>query len=354
MTINPSKQFWSERRVLITGHSGFKGSWLTLWLNLMGAEIMGLSVDDRQSHELFYAAKIGQSCRSIFGDLRFPQEWSHQVADFNPEIVFHLGAQSLVRTSYAQPAETFDINVMGTVNLLDTIKEQNGLKSIVVATTDKVYRDVDLRIPFKEDDHLGGHDPYSASKAACEIAVASYKKSYFEKRQIALSTGRAGNVIGGGDWATDRLFPDAIRAWRNEEELLVRNPMYTRPWQHVLEPLLGYLILAERTSEIPSIAGSYNFGPQDTEQYSVGKIIELASLRYGESCFTFGNQEDSRHESEWLDLDTHLAKELLKVEPRLTLEEAVNWTIDWYKDSMNGKSAAELCTEQVTSFLSRG
>jgi CDP-glucose 4,6-dehydratase len=354
MTVNPSEEFWRGRRVLITGHSGFKGSWLTLWLNQMGAEIMGLSMDDRQSHELFYTAKIDQSCKSIFGDLRQPQEWSQEVLEFSPEIVFHLAAQALVRKSYAEPAATFDINVMGTVNLLEALKNQNELRSIVVTTTDKVYRDVHLRIPFKEDDHLGGHDPYSASKAACEIVVASYRQSYFGNRQIALSTGRAGNVIGGGDWASDRLFPDAIRAWRNGEELLIRNPMYTRPWQHVLEPLLGYLILAERTAELPNIAGSYNFGPRDFEQSSVGRIIELASRRFLGSRFSSEKQVDNPHESDWLDLDARLAKEILSVEPRLTLEDAVNWTIDWYQNSIEGKSSVDMCIEQVDSFLGRG
>jgi CDP-glucose 4,6-dehydratase len=354
MTVNPSEKFWGGRRVLITGHSGFKGSWLTLWLNQMGAEIMGFSVDDRESHELFYTAKIDQSCKSIFGDLRRPREWSQEVLEFDPEIVFHLAAQSLVRKSYDEPAATFDVNVMGTVNLLETLKNQRELRSIVVATTDKVYRDVHLRIPFKEDDHLGGHDPYSASKAACEIVVASYRQSYFGSRQIALSTGRAGNVIGGGDWALDRLIPDAIRAWRTGDELLIRNPMYTRPWQHVLEPLLGYLVLAEKTAELPTIAGSYNFGPRDSEQSSVGTIVELASQRFLGSRYSFGSQADNPHESEWLDLDARLAKEILSVEPRLTLEESVNWTIDWYKNSMEGKSSIDLCTEQVTSFLGRG
>jgi CDP-glucose 4,6-dehydratase len=349
--INPSVDFWKNRRVLVTGHSGFKGSWLTLWLNKMGAEVLGLSIDDRQQQELFHVAEINELCTSIVADLTSPKSWEQQILEFSPEVVFHLAAQSLVRTSYDEPVLTFDTNVMGTVNLLERLRHHQNLKSIVVATTDKVYRDVHLRSPFKEDDHLGGHDPYSASKAACEIAVASYKQSFFEQRQIALSVGRAGNVIGGGDWADNRLIPDAIRAWSAGEELVLRNPGHTRPWQHVLEPLLGYLILAERTVMDCELASPFNFGPLGSQQFSVGDIIKLASQHYPGARVSFRPQDDAQHESDWLDLNANRARQLLSVESRLSLEQSIFWTIDWYVRFIDGQSPAHLCEEQITNFL---
>lgn len=349
--INPSSNFWKNRRVLVTGHSGFKGSWLTLWLNKMGAEVLGLSLDDRQQHELFHVAHIDKACTSIIADLCEPKSWEQQVLEFEPEIVFHLAAQSLVRASYEMPARTFEVNVMGTINLLDALRHHENVKSIVVATTDKVYRDVHLRSPFKEDDHLGGHDPYSASKAACEIAIASYKKSFFEERQIAVSVGRAGNVIGGGDWAADRLIPDAIRAWSNSQELVVRNPGHTRPWQHVLEPLLGYLILAERTTADPELASPFNFGPLGSQQSSVGDIVNLASQHYPGARINLLSQNRGQHESEWLDLDANRAREILTIEPRLSLEQSIIWTIDWYRSFLGGQLPMELCETQIVNFL---
>lgn len=352
--INPSPAFWENRRVLVTGHSGFKGSWLTLWLHQMGADVLGLSIDDRQAQELFHVARVEKLCTSIFADLREPSLWEQQIQDFSPEIVFHLAAQSLVRPSYDVPVQTFEINVIGTVNLLEALRHHEKIKSIVVATTDKVYRDVHLRSPFREDDHLGGHDPYSASKAACEIVISSYKKSFFEKRQIALSVGRAGNVIGGGDWAVDRLIPDAIRAWSEGKELEVRNPHHTRPWQHVLEPLVGYLILAERTVANPGLASPFNFGPSGAQQTSVGEIIALASQYYSGAQVRFGSLDDSNHESEWLDLNANRARELLSIEPRLSLNQTIAWTINWYTRFLNGESPIELCKSQINDFLKYG
>lgn len=317
----------------------------------MGAEIFGLSLNDRQPHELFHVAGVAKRCTSTFADLRDPRSWSRRVSEFEPEVVFHLAAQTLVRSSYEIPAETFAVNVLGTINLLECLRHQENVKSIIVATTDKVYRDVHLRSPFKEDAHLGGHDPYSASKAACEIAVASYKKSFFEARGIALSVGRAGNVIGGGDWAENRLLPDAMRAWSQGEVLVLRNPEHTRPWQHVLEPLLGYLILAEQTFKDEKLASPFNFGPLETQQSTVRDVIRLASQHYPGAKVSFAKQSQVLHESEWLDLDATRALEVLSVEPRLTLEQAIFWTVDWYRKCLGGKSPLELCKAQITDFV---
>jgi CDP-glucose 4,6-dehydratase len=349
--INPSLSFWNGRRVLVTGHSGFKGSWLTLWLSQMGAKVIGLSLDDRQSHELYNTARICDMCEEITGDIRNPKSWEKRLSEFEPEIAFHLAAQSLVRPSYEQPIRTFDINVMGTAQVLESLRKIPQLKTVVVATTDKVYRDVHKREPFKESDHLGGHDPYSASKAACEMIISSYKKSFYNDQGISLTSGRAGNVIGGGDWATDRLIPDAIRAWTSGVELVIRNPAFTRPWQHVLEPLLGYLVLAERTFESQNMAASFNFGPLDTGALTVKEVIELAAARYGNAPFRISNEVHAQHESEWLDLDANQARIELGVEARLSTDQSVSWAIDWYKNELAGQSTRELCLSQIHDFL---
>jgi CDP-glucose 4,6-dehydratase len=349
--INPSQNFWANRRVLVTGHSGFKGSWLTLWLNQMGAEVLGLSLDDRANSDLFLTAKVGNRCSSLFADLNDIDKWSREISNFDPEIVFHLAAQSLVREGYETPVKTFDTNVLGTVRLLEALRYATAVKSIVIVTTDKVYRDVHVRRPFNEDDHLGGHDPYSASKAACEIAVATYRKSFFEPMRIAVSTARAGNVIGGGDWSADRLIPDAVRAWSKGSPLIVRNPSHTRPWQHVLEPLCGYLILAEKTFEDASLAQPFNFGPLNENDYSVESIISLASNFFDASQIQFQHSNNHRHESEWLNLNSDLAFEMLNYKARLSIEETVTWTMDWYKKSLLGFSSESLCDGQIKDYL---
>jgi len=349
--INPSLNFWKGRRVLVTGHSGFKGSWLTIWLNHMGAEVIGLSLDDRQDHELYCTAKIDEMCELISGDIRDSRSWEQRLIEFKPEVAFHLAAQSLVRPGYDNPISTFDVNVMGTAKVLESLRKTSEIRTVIVATTDKVYRDVENRMPFKESDHLGGHDPYSASKAACEMVIASYRKSFYNNLQISLSSGRAGNVVGGGDWAVDRLIPDAIRAWSTGEELVIRNPDFTRPWQHVLEPLLGYLVLAEKTFDTQDLVGSFNFGPRTNESLSVQEVIQVASHRFEDVSFRIETDGLAKHESEWLDLEAELARTRLGVEARLSSEQAINWAVDWYKDEMSGKPARELCLAQINAYL---
>jgi CDP-glucose 4,6-dehydratase len=349
--VNPTLNFWNGRRVLVTGHSGFKGSWLTMWLNHMGAEVIGLSLDDRQSHELYCTARIDELCESISADIRDPRSWEQRLIEFKPEVAFHLAAQSLVRPSYDDPVSTFEINVTGTAKVLESLRRITQIRTVVVATTDKVYRDVENRQPFKESDHLGGHDPYSASKAACEMVISSYRKSFYDRLKISLSSGRAGNVIGGGDWAIDRLIPDAIRAWSAGKELVIRNPDFTRPWQHVLEPLLGYLVLAEKTFDTQDLVGSFNFGPLDNESLSVQEVIQVASHRFGDAAFRTETNESTKHESEWLNLDAGQARNCLGVEARLSSEQAVNWAVDWYKNELSGKPARELCLAQINAYL---
>ena len=317
----------------------------------MGAKVIGLSLDDRQSHELYNTARICDVCEEITADIRNPKSWENRLIEFKPEVVFHLAAQSLVRPSYEQPIRTFDINVMGTAQVLESLRKIPQLKTVVVATTDKVYKDIQKREPFKESDHLGGHDPYSASKAACEMIISSYRNSFYNSQGISVSSVRAGYVIGGGDWAIDRLIPDAVRAWTSGLELVIRNPRFTRPWQHVLEPLLGYIVLAEKTFESQNLSASFNFGPKNSEVLTVKEIIELAAVRYGNASYRITEELHARHESEWLDLDVSQARIQLGVEARLTIEQSINWTIDWYKDESTGKSARELCSFQIQSFL---
>jgi CDP-glucose 4,6-dehydratase len=348
--VNPTRSFWKGKRVLVTGHSGFKGSWMTLWLHQMEADVLGLSLDRRSDGELFVSADINMNCSSVFSNLNAPETWRDAVVAFNPEIVFHLAAQSLVHEGYESPVETFLSNVMGTVHLLEVLRDVKSLKSVVVATTDKVYRDVHLRTPFREDDHLGGNDPYSASKAACELAVASYRKSFFASKGVAISTARAGNVIGGGDWATNRLIPDAIRAWSKNQTLEIRNPHSVRPWQHVLEPLCGYLVLAEFSFTNNSISTAVNFGPKKLEDFSVQSLIEQASQFFGGASYTTTSERSEIHESEWLNLDSQYALELLNYEPRLSITKSIEWTVTWYKKVLEGHYPRELMLDQVDTF----
>ena len=257
----PSALFWRGKSVLITGHTGFKGAWLTLWLAQLGARVTGVALPPATSPNLFTEAKVEALCDSHVCDVRDAAAFLDRIKASRPEIVFHLAAQPLVRASYREPLATFETNAMGTAYLLDAVRQIDSVRVVVIVTTDKVYRNVETLQPYREDDPLGGRDPYSASKAASEIIAASYRASFLAVRNVAVATARSGNVIGGGDWSDDRLIPDAIRAWDAGRALVIRHPEAVRPWQHVLEPLAGYMILASKLWERPSLADAYNFGP---------------------------------------------------------------------------------------------
>ncbi len=263
MTRAADASFWRGRRVLLTGHSGFKGSWLTLWLHRLGAVVTGVSLPPETAPNIFTDADIGALCDSHFCDIRAAAPLAELVRAARPEVVLHLAAQPLVRASYREPRETFATNVMGTVNVLDALRGLDGVRVAVMVTTDKVYRSQEAPRPYREDDALGGHDPYSASKAASEMAIASYRDAFLSAQGVAVASARAGNVIGGGDWSEDRIIPDAVRAWQAGQTLEVRRPQAIRPWQHVLEPLAGYLTLAQALWQRPALADSYNFGPEE-------------------------------------------------------------------------------------------
>jgi CDP-glucose 4,6-dehydratase len=343
------KGFWLNKKVLLTGHTGFKGSWLSLWLNTLGANVFGVSLPPVPSG-LFELLELSQSIKSMECDIRDSALLQKIIEESNPDIVFHLAAQSLVLPSYRDPTATFTTNVMGTVNLLDSLRTLRSTKVIIVVTTDKVYSNNHTRRPFKEDDPLGGYDPYSASKAAVEILVEGYRNSFFKAQKIALATARAGNVIGGGDWAEGRLMPDLMRSRELNQPLCLRHPNATRPWQHVLEPLFGYLRLAEYLWRNAEHAGPYNFGPLASNAASVKAVVELARSIYGSGEIDWLEASGGPYEAEWLELDTAKVCSLLKIKPRWGLEKSIKKTIDWYLSKLNGIPALELCTNDINEF----
>jgi CDP-glucose 4,6-dehydratase len=272
------------------------------------------------------------------------------VCEARPDIVLHLAAQALVRESYREPLATFATNVQGTAHLLDAVKRAGGVRAVVAITTDKVYQNLEQPFPYRECDALGGHDPYSASKAACEIVVASYRASFLAAAGTAVATARAGNVIGGGDWAADRLVPDAVRAWSAGRALQVRRPLATRPWQHVLEPLAGYLTLAQALFESPALAGAYNFGPHTHEGATVRTVVELARAAFGRGETVWGDGTEGPHEAGWLALEIAKARHTLGVTPRWSLEEAVRRSVEWYRERLDGADARVLCLRDIAIF----
>jgi CDP-glucose 4,6-dehydratase len=349
----PNSQFWSGRRVLVTGHTGFKGSWLALWLKRLGANLTGIALAPNSRPSLFELAGVADGMQSHICDVRNLRELQARVRETSPEIVFHLAAQSLVRQGYSEPVETYSTNVMGTVNLLESVRPVPSTKVVVVVSTDKVYRDSGSRgAVCTEDRPLGGHDPYSASKAACEIVTQGYREAFFARNGTAVATARAGNVIGGGDWSADRLIPDAIRAWGAGRCLSLRMPHAVRPWQHVLEPLAGYLILAERVFLEPDKAGAYNFGPATGETATVADVIRMAAASFGGGAVEITNDPNAPLESEWLALDATKARSELGVEARWALDAAISKTMDWYRQHSGGTNAAALCQADLDAYES--
>lgn len=351
--LNPDREFWQGRRVLVTGHTGFKGAWLAIWLESLGARVTGISLPPQTSPSLFDLAQLASRMESHFLDIRDHGGLRERLASSQPEIVFHLAAQALVRRGYRQPQETFAVNVQGTVNLLDAVRTSGSVRTVVAVTTDKVYRNLETPLPYRETDTLGGHDPYSASKAAAEAAIACYRSSFLAEAGIAVASARAGNVIGGGDWSEDRLIPDAVRAWSSGQALTIRRPGAVRPWQHVLEPLLGYIRLAECAWKDPNLADAYNFGPNTHEAATVRSIVTLARRAYGKGDVVWGDGSEGPHEAGWLALEVAKARQDLGVVPRWTVAESVERTLRWYRDGSEGLAAADLCFRDIAEFEAR-
>lgn len=348
--INPDPSFWAGRRVLLTGHTGFKGAWLALWLHRLGAHVVGVSLPPSTIPNLVELAGIDELIEGHSVDIRHAELLAERVRTAKPEVVLHLAAQALVRTSYREPLQTFATNVQGTANLLEAVRATTSVRVVVAITTDKVYRNIEHVYPYRETDALGGHDPYSASKAAAEIVIASYRDSYLANAGVALASARAGNVIGGGDWSEDRLIPDAVRAWGANQSLIVRRPDAFRPWQHVLEPLAGYLRLAERLWLSPDLAGSFNFGPDTSEAASVRHVVELARQTYGKGEVTWGEGQEGPHEAGWLALETAKARHMLGVAPRWQLGKSVERTLTWYRHCEEGQDVRCLCLQDIAHF----
>lgn len=346
------QKFWSGKRVFITGHTGFKGAWLTAILRSFGAEITGYSLPAPTEPNLFGQLELAQDIHHIEGDIRNRAQLATALAAARPDIILHLAAQSLVRKSYREPLETFDTNVIGTLNVLEAARRSDGLRAIVSVTTDKCYRNDDGGRLFIESDPLGGKDPYSASKAAAEIVSQSYAESFFHDGNVALATARAGNVIGGGDWAEDRLIPDIARAVAANEPVRIRNPKATRPWQHVLEPVFAYLLLAEKLyTEGRAFASGWNFGPHASDIQPVGRVLEQL-----QQSFPFRLELDTSpqpHEAKTLGLDIGKAIKDLCWKPKLTLEEAIRWTGEWYQAHRDGTSARELTERQINAYIAK-
>lgn len=354
----PDRNFWHGRRVLLTGHTGFKGGWLTIWLHRLGAQVTGIGRPPNTTPNLFDLAGVNNLCTSHICDIRDYEAVAGLIKEALPDIVFHLAAQPLVRESYRLPLDTLSTNILGTANVLNALRGLQSVQAAVIVTTDKVYRNKEWLWAYREDDVLGGHDPYSASKAASEIVIACYRDAFLAEQGIGLASARAGNVIGGGDWSADRLVPDAIRAWQSDRPLIIRNPNAMRPWQHVLEPLAGYLALASKlASGTPSnnadrekFCSSFNFGPATDAAASVKEVIDLAQMAYGSGVVQLEGQAVGPHEAGMLSLDAAKARVLLGVKPQWSLGETVRRTMAWYRSQHQGVDARALCEAEIADY----
>lgn len=348
-----SASFWRGRRVFLTGHTGFKGSWLSLWLQTVGAEIHGYALEPPTEPNLFTVASVGKGMvSSTIADIRDTTAFHRAMQAARPEIVFHLAAQSLVRYSYTAPVETYATNVMGTVNLFEAVRGTPGVRAVVNVTTDKCYENREWVWGYRENEPMGGHDPYSSSKACAELVTAAYRRSFLEAAGIAVASARAGNVIGGGDWAEDRLVPDILQAFEQGRRVQIRNPNAVRPWQHVLEPLSGYLVLAQRLFDEPGFAEGWNFGPDDSDTRSVEWIVRhLASIWGGEAAWVVDGGQHP-HEAGYLKLDISQARTRLGWNPRWDLPQALERTVEWQRAWRSGAEMHDFSLRQIAAYAS--
>lgn len=351
-----NQEIWKDKKVLVTGHTGFKGSWLSIWLNMMGAEVIGYALEQYTERDNFIATNLEDKITHIVSDVRDYESLLSVFKKYKPEFVFHLAAQPLVRESYVNPKETYDVNICGTVNVLECCRLTDSVNVIINVTTDKCYENEEWIWGYRENDRLGGFDPYSSSKAGSEIVTLAYRNSFFHPEKInhhgkGLSSTRAGNVIGGGDWQTDRLVPDCIRALERNDPIVIRNPNAIRPWQHVLEPLSGYLLLAEKMSEKPvQFCGAWNFGPEELSMKTVGEVTNLLVQNWGKGSWQDQSDKNAPHEAGILRLDITKAKTRLGWKPVWSIEQAVRATVDWYK-SYQGKDMFKFCKRQIESYM---
>ena len=354
MEMNTLQQtFKGRRRVLVTGDTGFKGSWLSLWLHELGADVCGFALPPEYEDSHYNLLKLGSIIRHVDGDIRDLKQVQAVVDGFKPEIMFHLAAQAIVRVSYQEPKRTFDTNVGGSVNILEAVRNSDSLKAVVYITSDKCYRNNEWLWGYRENDVLGGHDPYSASKAAAEIVFTAYLNSFLAaKKNFGIASARAGNVIGGGDWAKNRIIPDCVRSLKKGEPILIRNPQSTRPWQHVLAPLSGYLTLASKLLEDPKkFSGSYNFGPRVQSIKTVKELVDQAILAWGHGEAKVSPEANAPHEDGLLHLNCDKANQLLEWYPLWDFDSTILETMKWYKQVLGGQSAISVTKEQISSYM---
>ena len=345
------QNFWKDKKVFLTGHTGFKGSWISLWLQILGADVKGYSLKPQSDPSLFSEAKIAEGMHSFIGDVRDLDKLSKEVISFKPEIVIHMAAQPLVRESYIDPINTYSTNVIGTANLLEACRKCSSIKAVLNITTDKCYENYELDKEYKEDDRLGGHDPYSSSKACSELVTSAYKKSFFLDTDISIATARAGNVIGGGDWSEDRLLPDIIKSFTNSEKVLIRYPNAIRPWQHVLESISGYLRLAQRLYEYGhKYSESWNFGPYKTDTQTVEYIVNKMVKLWGNNSSWELDESSNPYEAGYLKLDITKSQELLAWKPKWNLDEALEKVVKWHMEWLKTSDARSICINQIKDY----
>ncbi len=346
-----NQDFWQGKRVLITGHTGFKGSWLSIWLSSYGAIVRGLALAAPTTPSLFQEAGVGRLVDSVIGDVRSFEVVRAAFAGFEPEIVFHMAAQPLVRFSYHDPVATYETNVLGTAHVLEAIRTVGSARAVVNVTTDKCYENREWVWGYREDEPMGGFDPYSSSKACSELVTSAYRRSFFTEQGIALASARAGNVIGGGDWASDRLVPDIIRAFDSGAPVIIRNPRSVRPWQHVLEPLSGYMTLAESLWKSPqAFSSAWNFGPRDEDAKPVSWIVDALSKKWrGRASWTLDNNVQP-HEANYLKLDSSKAKHELGWTPTWSIDDALSKVIDWHNSWVDKREVLSVCLQQIEEF----
>ena len=348
--VNPA--FWKGKKVFITGHTGFKGSWLSLWLQEMGAYVKGYALEPNTFPNLFTQANVAHNMHSEIGDITDLNHIAESMKAFNPEVLIHMAAQPLVRLSYQEPVLTYATNVMGTVNVLEAARKCSNLKAIVSVTTDKCYENKEWAWGYRENEAMGGHDPYSSSKGCAELVTAAYRKSFFNDENSAfLASARAGNVIGGGDWSADRLIPDILRAFEKKEPVIVRNPLSTRPWQHVLEPISGYLVLAQHLFEEGSnIAEGWNFGPKEEDCKSVSWILDKMVTNWGKGVSWELDKNNNPHEAGYLKLDCSKAAMRLNWLPKWNLEYTLGSIINWHQHYIAQKNIQEQCLLEIAKY----
>ncbi len=344
--------FWRDRRVLVTGHSGFKGAWLTLWLQSLGAHVTGFSAGLPTDPSMHQLARVGDGMESIDGDICEPEAIAAAVAASEPDVVVHMAAQALVRRAFDAPRDTYATNVMGTVNVLDAVRRHpGGVRAVVVVTTDKCYENREWEWGYREDEPMGGHDPYASSKGCAELVTSAYRRSYFsEPGAPRVASARAGNVIGGGDWGADRLMPDIMRAALAGEAVRVRNPNSIRPWQHVLNPLSGYLVLAQALCDSPDYATGWNFGPPDEDARPVGWIVQRMGELWPEELRSTLDDGPHPHEARYLKLDSSRARGRLGWRPPVALDEALQSIVDWYQALRDGADMRAVTLGQIDAF----